>query len=358
MTLKRPYIIAGVWCVLGLIYSGQSFFYSLSVGREYLWQRSFFHSFVFCLQWALLTPVVLRLTERFRLDADTLLRNIGIHILLGFTIAFAQHTVYTYITTYVDNGFVLDRSFMQLLPSLVGYVEYGVLMYWSIVFVHHAVGYYRQYQSEQRTAAALRSQLAEAQVQSLKMQLQPHFLFNTLNAISVLVKKEPALAQTMIVRLSDCLRMTLERGTTNEVTLEQELEFLNAYLSIEQVRFGDRLTVSMSIDEQALPLSVPTFILQPLAENSIRHGIAKRSGEGNILVSAAVRDGMLMLSVSDSAARKKRSAAAVEGFGVGLANTRQRLQQLYGAGATFTFAENDRNGHTVTIGIPQQSHGA
>lgn len=358
MTLKRPYIIAGVWCVLGLIYSGQSFFYSLSVGREYLWQRSFFHSFVFCLEWALLTPLVLRLTERFRLDAETFLRNILIHVLLGFTIAFAQHTLYTYITTFVDNGFVLDRSFMQLLPSLVGYVEYGVLMYWSIVFVHHAVSYYRRYQGEQQTAAELRSQLAEAQLQSLKMQLQPHFLFNTLNAISVLVKKEPALAQTMIVRLSDCLRMTLERGTTNEVTLEQELEFLNAYLSIEQVRFGDRLTVTNAIDERALPLFVPTFILQPLAENSIRHGIAKRSGEGTIHITAAVRSGMLILEVQDGAARRRKISAAAEGFGVGLANTRQRLQQLYGNGATFTFAENEKNGHTVTIGIPLDPHDA
>jgi len=281
-----------------------------------------------------------------------------IHFFIGIAIALFQQTVYVYVTNFVDNGFVLTRSFTEYLPSIVGFFEYGVLMYWSIVFIHHAVGYYRQYQQEQQNAAELRTQLVESQLQSLKMQLQPHFLFNTLNAISVLVKKEPALAQKMIVRLSDCLRLTLERGTTNEVTLEQELEFLNAYLAIEKVRFGDRLTVTMNIDEASLPLNVPTFILQPLVENSIRHGIAQRSGEGWIEIASAVTHSILTLSVSDGGARTKRSKKAADGNGVGLENTKQRLRQLYGEKAQFHFRENEENGFSVTLNIPLKTNGS
>lgn len=352
MTLRRPHIIAGVWFFLGLIYSGQSFFYSLSVGREYVWQKSFFHSFVFCLEWGLLTTFVLGLAERFRLDDRNFRRNAVIHFFLSIAAALLQQTVYVYVTNFVDNGFTLTKSFPEYLPSIIGFFEYGVLMYWSIIFIHHAVGYYRQYQQEQHNAAELRTQLVESQLQSLKMQLQPHFLFNTLNAISVLVKKEPALAQKMIVRLSDCLRMTLERGTTNEVTLAQELEFLNAYLAIEKVRFGDRLTVSMQIDETTLPVRVPTFILQPLAENSIRHGIAQRSGEGWIEVSSSRSNGTVTLTVADGGVRSRKSKKGAEGIGVGLENTQQRLKQLYGTTASFDLVENDRNGFTVTITLP------
>jgi hypothetical protein len=356
MTLRRTHIIAGIWFFLGLIYSGQSFFYSLSVGREYVWQRSFFHSFVFCLEWGLLTTFVLGLAERFRLDDLNFRRNAVIHFFIGIAAALLQQTVYVYVTNFVDNGFTLTKSFPEYLPSIIGFFEYGVLMYWSIVFIHHAVGYYRQYQQEQRNAAELRTQLVESQLQSLKMQLQPHFLFNTLNAISVLVKKEPALAQKMIVRLSDCLRMTLERGSTNEVTLEQELEFLNAYLAIEEVRFGERLTVTMEIDEAAYPVRVPTFILQPLAENSIRHGIAQRSGEGWITVTAAVSNGMITLSVIDGGVRSKKTKKVTEGIGVGLENTQKRLTQLYGADARLEIQENGNNGYTVTITMPTDRH--
>lgn len=356
MKLRRPHIIAGIWFFLGLIYSGQSFFYSLSVGREYVWQKSFFHSFVFCLEWGLLTTFVLGLAERFRLDDVNFGRNAVIHFFLSIVAALLQQTVYVYVTNFVDNGFALTKTFPEYLPSIIGFFEYGVLMYWSIVFIHHAVGYYRQYQQEQRNAAELRTQLVESQLQSLKMQLQPHFLFNTLNAISVLVKKEPALAQKMIVRLSDCLRLTLERGATNEVTLEQELEFLNAYMAIEKVRFGERLTVSMEIDEAAFPVRVPTFILQPLAENSIRHGIAQRSGEGWITISAAMSERTITLSVVDGGARAKKSKKVPEGIGVGLENTRKRLAQLYGTEAQMVFRENESNGYTVTITMPADRH--
>lgn len=352
LKLPKLVIIGGIWLFLGLIYSGQSFFYSLSVGREYLWQRSLFHSLVFCLEWGLLTPVVLRIVGKFRLDDKNFRRNILVHFVIGILIALAQQTVYVIVTDVVHNGFVLTKSFSAYLPSIVGFFEYGVLMYWSIVFVVHAVDYYRQYRMEEKHAADLKTQLVESQLQALKMQLQPHFLFNTLNAISVLIKKEPALAQKMIIRLGDLLRLTLERGSENVVTLMQELEFLNTYLAIEKVRFGDRLTVKMHIDNRALPLKVPTFVLQPLVENAVRHGIAKRSGAGWIEIAAVVNTKTLELHVIDGGKKSGKTKKNIEGFGVGLENTRSRLKQLYNTKATLRMEENTMNGYSTTMIIP------
>lgn len=353
--MKRPVLIGGIWMFLGLIYSGQSFFYSLSVGREYVWQRSLFHSFFFSLEWALLTPLVLRLTERFPLDAGRLRRNLPLHFLIGITIALLQQSLYVVVTEFIDNGFAFSPR--PFLPSIVGFFEYGVLMYWSIVFVRHAVSYYQRYQEEQQNADRLRMQLAEAQLQTLSMQLQPHFLFNTLNAISVLIRREPETAQAMIVRLSDCLRLTLERGNSVFITLAEETELLQAYLDIEKVRFGDRLTVEWQIDDASKKVLVPTFFLQPLAENAVRHGIARRSGNGWIRITARSTDGSLTVTMEDGGDGTGGAGSSTEGTGIGLENTRRRLEHSFGPSATLTLSPNEHHGMTVTIRIPEQHHG-
>lgn len=354
MKFRSFLVIFGIWMFLGLTYSSQSFFYSLTVGRTFDIERSLFHSFTFCLEWALLTPFVLRFTDRFRLDSKNFPRNIIIHFFAALFFALLQQTVYVFIVDFVEGGFRFTKELYDYIPSIIGYFEFGIMMYWSVVFVFHAVGYYSQYQQEEKHSTELRSQLVESQLQTLKMQLQPHFLFNTLNAISVLVKKEPLLAQKMIVRLSDLLRLTLERGGENRVPLEQELEFLNTYLAIEKVRFGDRLTVTMSIDEMSLGIPVPTLILQPLVENSIRHGIAQRSGNGWIEVNSDLKDGKLILSINDGGERPKRKKRSPEGTGVGLDNTRSRLRKLYGEKFSFEMKKNGTNGTDVTIVIPSQ----
>lgn len=352
MRLKKPFTIVGIWTMIGLIYSSQSFFYSLSIGRTFDIQRSLFHSFTFCIEWALLTPLVINLAQYFRLDDKKFLRNIGVHFFLSVVIALIQHTTYTLFIDVVENGFVLSKPLEKFLPTIIGFFEFGVMMYWSIVFIYHAIGYYRRYQQEEKHSIELKSQLAEAQLQTLTMQLQPHFLFNTLNTISVLVKKEPSLAQKMIVRLSDLLRLTLERGNENVISLEKELQFMNTYLAIEKVRFGDRLHITTDIAESALNSKVPTFILQPLVENSIRHGIAQRSGNGWITVSAKLLNGNILIEVNDGGGKPGRLKKNSGGSGVGLENTRSRLQQLYGSNFELHSAENFENGFAVRIRIP------
>jgi two-component system LytT family sensor kinase len=352
MNLRKSLFIAGIWFILGLIYSGQSFFYYLSTGEKFLWQKSLFHSFVLCAEGALLTGPVFRLAERFRLDSKSFFRNITFHFFAGILVGLFQQTLYVVIVDFIESGFTIQLTPRQMLPLIIGFFEYGVLIYWSLVFIFHAVSYYHNFQDEKKRASELHSQLIESQLQALKMQLQPHFLFNTLNAISVLVKKEPVLAQKMITRLSDLLRLTLERGIINEVSLEKELEFLSTYLSIEKVRFGDRLKIKIHVDENILGALVPTFLLQPLVENSIRHGVVNCSRDAWIEVKAEQQNGKLLIEVIDGGVKSRRTKKGHERIGVGHENVQQRLKKLYGAEHHFEFAVNNTCGATVKIIIP------
>jgi LytS/YehU family sensor histidine kinase len=179
--------------------------------------------------------------------------------------------------------------------------------------------------------AQLETRLAHARLEALKMQLHPHFLFNTLNAVSVLVRKgENRAAVRMIAGLSDLLRLALDRSGAQEVTLEEEMHFLDRYLTIEKIRFGDRLRVSVDVPRDALDARVPNLVLQPLVENAIRHGIAPVPGAGRLDIRADVHGKTLRLRVLDDGAGVDGAPPASAGGGVGLRNTRERLRQLYG----------------------------
>ena len=196
-----------------------------------------------------------------------------------------------------------------------------------------------------------------AQLNALKMQLQPHFLFNTLNAITVLVRQQKSRnAEQMLGHLSDLLRGVLEDVDAQEVSLRRELEYLHLYLSIEQMRFADRLRVEVSVDPATKDASVPQFILQPIVENAIRHGIERRSSAGRILISAAKINGTVEVRVQDDGPGLS-TTYAYEGRGIGLANTRERLRQLYGEDARLEIENCDGGGAVVTIKVPfQDSH--
>ena len=199
--------------------------------------------------------------------------------------------------------------------------------------------------------ARLRTQLVEAELRGLKAQLQPHFLFNALNTIAELVHEDPHLADRMITRIGDLLRLTVEEAGTQEVTLRQELQFLDAYLEIERLRFRERLVVEMDIAPETLDAVVPTLILQPIIENSIRHGTALQAAVGRITVSARRRTGNLELAVRDNGPGLQRSGAR-ERIGVG--NTRARLRQLYGEAFCFELRNHEAGGVIATITIPFQ----
>jgi LytS/YehU family sensor histidine kinase len=225
-----------------------------------------------------------------------------------------------------------------------------LLTYWLLVGLRHAADYYNKYKDRELKATQLEARLAQAQLQVLKMQLQPHFLFNTLHAISALVHKDVEAADRMITRLSEFLRLTLESVGMQEIELKGELESLDKYLEIEQVRFGDRLTVVRSIDPETLDLLVPNLILQPLVENAVRHSVAPRAAGGRIEIRARRKGDSLLLEVEDDGPGLP-SAPVVEG--VGLANTRARLEQLYGSAQSMELAPD--RGFRVKLSLPART---
>ena len=219
-----------------------------------------------------------------------------------------------------------------------------------IVAVSQAFDYYRKYRERELRAAELEKRLAQAKLQALQMQLNPHFLFNTLHSISSLMHKDVEAADRMIMRLGDLLRAALESSDTQEVGLRQELEFLKRYLEIEQTRFGDRLKIKLNIAPDTLEAQVPNLILQPLVENAIKHGIEPRSKPGCIELSAHRVNGELALEVCDNGVGLRDDQAIDEG--VGLSNTRARLRELYGEAHRFELRAGPEGGLLVHLTIP------
>jgi sensor histidine kinase YesM len=199
--------------------------------------------------------------------------------------------------------------------------------------------------------------LTLAQLEALKMQLHPHFLFNTLHSISALVHRDPDAADRMIARLGDFLRLTLENSGAAEVSLQKELEFLTCYLEIERVRFQDRLTTSVEVEPSALDSPVPNLILQPIVENALRHGVAQSSAPGRVEISAKRENGSLRIRVRDNGPGLNRVTGSREAFkeGVGLSNTRARLEQLYGESHRFEMSDAPDGGLLVTMVIPARA---
>jgi LytS/YehU family sensor histidine kinase len=231
-----------------------------------------------------------------------------------------------------------------------------LLIYWLILLIVHAFSYYNSYRKGELKASQLHTQLVQSQLEALKMQVQPHFLFNTLHSISALLSKDTEGARKMITRLGDFLRLTLENSGSMEVTLQQELEFLNGYLEIERIRFQDRLTTDIRVDPEVLDVRVPNLILQPIVENAMRHAIGN-SKSGRVEVSAAPRNGVVRIEVKDNGPGidAEKLLESRRGKGLGLANTQARLAGLYGEAARFEISNNPTGGLVVALEIPRQS---
>jgi len=308
---------------------------------------------------ALLAPACLRLAARFRLERERWLPTLAVH--LGINLAF--HVCLVLISLPLSHLIwrepIFSIRFLQNLHQrLIGRLPIDVIIYWMIVGAGFAFEYYRRFREQQLQAARLElhatqleTQLAQAQLQALKMQLHPHFLFNTLHAISALMDDDVKGARRMIARLSELLRLTLENVGQQEVSLRQELDALERYLEIEQIRFQDRLTVRLAVAPETLDASVPNLVLQPIVENAIRHGIAPRSSAGRIEIRAERRDGMIELQVIDDGPGLQPGNEEFK-EGIGLANTRARLRRLYGDEHRIEIKDADEGGLAVKLSIP------
>jgi LytS/YehU family sensor histidine kinase len=230
-------------------------------------------------------------------------------------------------------------------------IDWEMMTYWTIVGISHAVLYYRESRDREVRAAQLETRLAEAQLKTLQQQLHPHFLFNTLHAISALMHRDVEAADRTLMRLSDLLRITLETLGQQEVPLKTELEFLSKYLEIEETRFADRLIVRFDVQPETLDIRVPSLLLQPLVENSIKHGVAKKAGPGHIAITAR-RDGdKLLLEVRDDGVGLSEDALTALQKGIGVSTTRARLRWLFGADHRFEF-HRLAEGLAVVVAIP------
>lgn len=230
--------------------------------------------------------------------------------------------------------------------------QFTIPIYWCIVCICWAFGHFQETAERERRTLELETRLTQANLQALKIQLQPHFLFNTLNSISSLIHENPKAADDMIGSLSQFLRTTLNVSAKDEIPLEVELEFLDHYLEIQQTRFGNRLKICRDVEPGASDALVPPLILQPLVENAIRHGIEPRERGGTVAIRAARKNGCLHLEISDDGAGFSGGQLLRPGNGVGLSNTEARLQTLYGQKHQFTLKANQPTGASVTIEIP------
>jgi two-component system LytT family sensor kinase len=348
------WLIFGCWSFVALFFTSQTYTQSrlsqepLSFFRVASWQ------FSSCYVWFALTPIILWLNRRFPLERGRWMRSLPLHLLFSVLIALAQQSIDALVLPSL--GYYPGQTFNSYLEAYKFFLfvnfHLALFFYWSILGVSYAIDYYQKYRERELRASQLETRLAQARLQVLKMQLHPHFLFNTLNAISELVYKDPESAEQMITNLSDLLRLSLENVGVQEVPLKQELDFLNKYVEIEQTRFHDRLRLNMMIAPEALDASVPNMILQPLVENAIRHGIGPRSSGGRIEIGAERKLDMLHLFVRDDGRGLLNGEQQALKEGVGLANTRARLAQLYGATHLFELENSPGGGLTVDLAIP------
>jgi signal transduction histidine kinase len=362
-TLRRRWLsrglIFGLWTFLGLFSASQAIAILYSARRappeiaalhsNPSWIELLTLSLAECYVWAILAWFIFRLANRFPLGQGQWRRGLAVHVPASIAIALLESGISTIISEFLRRDLPKPSySFEVLQLFFVAKFHQNVFIYWVILLVSQAVGYYRKYRERELRASRLEARLAEARLQVLKMQLHPHFLFNTLNAISALMHEDVELADRMIARLGDLLRTTLENANKQEIPLQQEVDFIRPYLEIEQARLGSRLTVRMDIDPGAMDARVPNLILQPLVENAIRHGIAPRPGPGLIEISARRAGDQLQLRVHDDGPGLANPQLIKEG--VGLGNTRARLQQLYGTAHGFELTNGQ--GFTVRVTLP------
>ena len=358
---KRPWwlrwiLFVLIWTLLGCSFALSTYLGALQDNVQISFKRAISGYLADFYLWGMLSPLIFLFARRFELR-DRFPRNLLIHIatsivLSGFVLSAASPLVWYlgYVNTTRNPTLWILWHNNAFSPY---YFHQGLTIYWTTLVVAHAIYDYRGLRAGEAKTARLSAQLAQAQLQALKMQIHPHFLFNTLNSISALLHKDVEAADRMIARLGDFLRLTLKRSKAETIDFEQELEFLKCYLDIEHIRFQDRLTVEMDIDPQTLKIPVPNLILQPIVENAVRHGIARQTDPGRITIRARQKNNRLIMQIEDNGPGLKTSANG-NVSGIGLSNTRARLEQVYGEDFSFQIANSNGRGVKVTVDIPAQ----
>jgi two-component system LytT family sensor kinase len=297
--------------------------------------------------WAALAPAVAYSLKRIPLQPIASSR-IFLHVLGSLMFSLVHMVLHLSLAVVFMGRPTLSGNSSSLSVQVIHSFPLGVLAYWVILAMMMAASHYERSRLEQVRTSKLQAQLAEARLRALQMQLQPHFVFNALHSLSDLVTDEPKTAVRLIARLGDFLRLTLQNSTSPWVPLKRELDFLEAYLEIERVRFGDRLKVVFQIDPQSLDAEVPSLILQPLVENAIRHGIASHIGPGLVQLASRRRGETLLLEIRDNGPGMPSNPPE----GLGLRNTHERLRQSYGSSYSLEVRNQGERGVVVSCELP------
>jgi two-component system, LytTR family, sensor kinase len=341
---------------VAVFFSAQNVLVGAARHRPLDWHWDIYHEFIYALTWAALTPLVLSAGRQWPLGRESFRSTILPH--LGRMVLLAPAQI---VTTYAAHYFGLallgqkpPTTLGAFLTGLSGGVVWGTLTgflyYWLILGIQSAFIYQRMYREQTVAAAELEGRLTEARLEALRLQLHPHFLFNTLNAISAFVGADPDRARRMIARLGELLRRTLDSGTTAEFPLSQELDLLAPYFEIQRIRFGDRLSIELDVRDGAGAGLIPTLMLQPLLENAVEHGVRRTLNGARVRLTAERTGHRLRLEIADNG-----PGPTGHGEGVGLANTRARLAGLYGDAQRLELRTMDTGGTVVTIELPFRS---
>lgn len=348
-------LIFALYGLLGLLSAVGSYVAQMGLDQPVLWGPLVRQEFKDWLACALVSLGVVWFCGRNRLEPGRAGRWVFIH----FVAALVFSAVYSLLTSWLVAG---ERSVMHPEKTLtfsyliktmgLHYCVLNMIMYWLVVLAHFGWHFYQRYREREISAAQLERELTEARLEALRMQLNPHFLFNTLHAVSALIHDNPEAADRVVARLSELLRLSLDHSKPQEVPLTDEMDFLSRYLEIEQTRFAERLKVDIQVEPDAEQSLVPYLILQPLVENAIRHGIEPREEQGRLTISARRNDGRLELRVCDNGSGLPENGGNVPKEGIGLSNTRSRLRHLYGDRFRLDLLDGEAGGLEARLEIP------
>ena len=341
---KTTALIFAVFTIYILFCALQATFRNLHSEQAKPWTDTFSLQIVWGYTWAALTPFIVWLGGRFPISRRHFARNLLLHLGFGVVLASIHRALYIIIVKQISpNSLTIPNAELPRIFYFLHIVSESFLDYSFILAVLQAILYYGEFQNRE-------FRLQQAELQTLKTQLHPHFLFNTLNAISALIYSNPKMADRTLAQLSNLLRLSIKSGKTQEVSLKEELDFLRKYVEIQQTLLQERLQVQWNIDSEALDARLPNMILQPLVENSIRHGIAPKKGGGCLEIGARRENGMLRLFVSDNGTGISPEMNLREGLG--LTNTRERLRHLYGDAFEFSLEPSPGGGLSACLKIP------
>jgi two-component system LytT family sensor kinase len=346
-TALQVLLVFAVWTFLAAFSISQTVVYLSQRGVPIPWREVLTGRFADWYTCALFTPLFFWMGRRYPIDRKSW------RVMLPLTLVVTSVCVVVKYSVLVPMEHLLGLNMNSSISGeLARNFANESMAFWAVIGIVHAFEFNRRYREREVAAADLRARLSEAQLEALRSQIHPHFLFNTLHGISTLMHRDVDAADTMLTRLSDLLRLTMQHRGQNEISLRDELALVGQYIEIMRVRFGDRLTVNHAIRPEALDALVPQFILQPLLENAFDHGIARTSGPGTIEIAALTVDGKLEISITDNGLNSNGSAAPAAKQGLGLTNTRRRLEQLYGPAQSISLEKLPERGTRVVVAIP------